>query len=386
MVQRLVGLVADPTFALVYDALPSNEGRASLIDALIRSFNLHNECILVPPSHASKSELCKYHDDDFIAFLLGVDEDCENSIGYLSDSTASETAEKSPYEVYGLQDDCPAFPLLPQYVTAVAGGTIACARFLTSQRQSSIAINWHGGRHHAQKSRCAGFCYVNDCVLGILELRKRYEKILYIDLDIHHGDGVEKAFLKSSKVLTLSFHYAGVGFYPGTGKEVCVREGTGRGWAYALNAPYERNLSCLDSALKICVAAFDSFLPDAIVILCGADGLARDRASEWNLNAKGFEKLIQRILRFTKPTLLLGGGGYNHQDTARLQTLLTHVAIHDTFLEEEYIPDHEFSEQYKDDLYQMRIDRLPRVDENTVESVGLLEEKILRCLAAIPSS
>ena len=65
---------------------------------------------------------------------------------------------------------------------------------------------WAGGMHHAKKSEASGFCYVNDIVLGILELLKRHERVLYIDIDIHHGDGVEEAFYSTNRVMTLSFH------------------------------------------------------------------------------------------------------------------------------------------------------------------------------------
>jgi histone deacetylase 1/2 len=93
--------------------------------------------------------------------------------------------------------------------------------------EADVAINWAGGLHHAKKSEASGFCYVNDIVLGILELLKyffvllpnllRYhQRVLYIDVDIHHGDGVEEAFYTTDRVLTLSLHKFG-DYFPGTG-------------------------------------------------------------------------------------------------------------------------------------------------------------------------
>lgn len=79
-----------------------------------------------------------------------------------------------------------------------------------------IAINWAGGLHHAKKSEGSGFCYVNDIVLGILELLKYHPRVLYIDIDVHHGDGVEEAFYVTDRVMTVSFHKYG-DFFPGTG-------------------------------------------------------------------------------------------------------------------------------------------------------------------------
>jgi histone deacetylase 1/2 len=70
-----------------------------------------------------------------------------------------------------------------------------------NQSLSDVVINWAGGLHHAKKSEASGFCYVNDCVLAILELLKSHQRVLYIDIDIHHGDGVEEAFYTSNRYM-----------------------------------------------------------------------------------------------------------------------------------------------------------------------------------------
>ena len=83
-----------------------------------------------------------------------------------------------------------------------------------NNQTADIAINWAGGLHHAKRASASGFCYVDDCVLGILKLLERYERVMYIDIDIHHGDGVEEAFYTSDRVMTVSFHKHGQ-FFPG---------------------------------------------------------------------------------------------------------------------------------------------------------------------------
>ena len=85
-----------------------------------------------------------------------------------------------------------------------------------NKQSADIAINWAGGLHHAKKSEASGFCYVNDIVLAILELLKYHQRVLYIDIDIHHGDGVEEAFYTTDRVMTVSFHKYGE-YFPGTG-------------------------------------------------------------------------------------------------------------------------------------------------------------------------
>ena len=90
-----------------------------------------------------------------------------------------------------------------------------------SAQAADIAINWAGGLHHAKKSEASGFCYVNDIVLAILELLKYHQRVLYIDIDIHHGDGVEEAFYTTDRVMTVSFHKYGE-YFPGTGDLRCA--------------------------------------------------------------------------------------------------------------------------------------------------------------------
>ncbi|KAF4704347.1 Histone deacetylase 2, partial [Perkinsus olseni] len=95
--------------------------------------------------------------------------------------------------------------------------TVTAARRL-AEGKDRICLNFHGGMHHAKQSAASGFCYVNDCVVGILELlRQGFKRVVYIHVDIHHGDGVEEAFFTTDKVLTISFHKYGNGFFPSTG-------------------------------------------------------------------------------------------------------------------------------------------------------------------------
>lgn len=117
--------------------------------------------------------------------------------------------------LFGFGDDCPVFDGLYRYCTLYAGASLDAATRLTSQ-QSQIAINWSGGLHHAKKSNASGFCYINDIVVAILQLLLYHPRVLYIDIDVHHGDGVEQAFWSTDRVFTLSFHkYDRLEFFPG---------------------------------------------------------------------------------------------------------------------------------------------------------------------------
>jgi hypothetical protein len=116
---------------------------------------------------------------------------------------------------WGFGDDCPIFDGMYGYCSLYTGASMDAARRLSSG-QSKIAINWSGGLHHAKKANASGFCYVNDIVCAILHLLLFHPRVLYIDIDVHHGDGVEQAFWSTDRVMTLSFHkYDKLEFFPG---------------------------------------------------------------------------------------------------------------------------------------------------------------------------
>ena len=96
----------------------------------------------------------------------------------------------------------PPPPLHTPPTQLLSGGSVDGAALLAAGK-TDIAFNWAGGMHHAKKAEASGFCYVNDIVLAILELLKTYRRVLYVDIDIHHGDGVEEAFYLTDRVMTV---------------------------------------------------------------------------------------------------------------------------------------------------------------------------------------
>lgn len=124
-----------------------------------------------------------------------------------------------------VQDDCPIFESVWDFSKGSAAMSIGAATML-NHGLADVGVNWAGGLHHARMDKASGFCYVNDIVLGILELLKYHQRVVYIDIDVHHGDGVEEAFFNTDRCLTVSFHKFSLGplnsdfFFPGTG-DVC---------------------------------------------------------------------------------------------------------------------------------------------------------------------
>ncbi|KAM9600783.1 histone deacetylase 8 isoform 7-T7 [Morphnus guianensis] len=217
------------------------------------------------------------------------------------------------------------------------------------------------------RDEASGFCYLNDAVLGILRLRQKFDRVLYIDLDLHHGDGVEDAFSFTSKVMTVSLHKFSPGFFPGTGDVTDV--GLGKGRYYSVNVPIqdgiqdEKYYQICETVLKEVYAAFN---PDAVVLQLGADTIAGDPMCSFNMTPDGVGKCLKYVLQWQLATLILGGGGYNLANTARCWTYLTGVILGRTLCSE--IPDHEFFTEYGPD-YVLEITPSCRPDRNEPQRI-----------------
>lgn len=223
-------------------------------------------------------------------------------------------------------DDNPAFEGLFEFCSISAGGSVAAAERLAAGAYD-IAINWSGGLHHAKKREASGFCYINDIVLGILELLRTFPRVLYIDIDIHHGDGVEEAFYTTDRVMTCSFHKYG-DFFPGTGTQ--QDQGRDKGRGYSVNVPLRDGLT--DQAFQsvfepVLNKVLEVYRPSAVVLQCGADSLAGDKLGGFNLTMQGHARCVQFMKSKNVPLILLGGGGYTVKNVARAWTYETACAL-----------------------------------------------------------
>ncbi|SCZ88445.1 BZ3500_MvSof-1268-A1-R1_Chr2-1g04415 [Microbotryum saponariae] len=306
-----------------------------------------------------------------------------------------------------LVDDCPVFDQLPDYVSLVAGASIRAARALRDD-EADVAIAWTGGRHHGKRGVAAGFCYINDIVLAIQELRSppkarpsphpasssedeptpppprpkpaKISRVLYLDLDLHHGDGVESAFFTSPYVLTLSTHLHAPLFFPSTGSLHSHGPATGNASYHALNLALEPGLSS-STLLRLFESSIDpifqAFSPDAVVVQCGTDGLQGDPCAEWNLSAWGMGEVVRRVVQMwgTK-TLLLGGGGYESANAARCWAYLTSVALGRPLPLDTEIPSSLESDEYElyQDSFTLDAQEGQRKDMNTEDKVRRVEE------------
>ncbi len=211
----------------------------------------------------------------------------------------------------------------PAHISFISSG----GAIRLNEELADIAINWAGGLHHAKKTEASGFCYVNDCVLAILELLKKHQRVLYIDIDIHHGDGVEEAFYTTNRVMTCSFHKFGE-YFPGTGD--VKDKGYDLGEGYAINVPLNDGMD--DESYRtifrpVIAKIMERFQPGAVVLQCGADSLSGDRLGCFKLSIKGHGDCVNYVKSFGLPTLVLGGGGYTLRNVPRCWTWETAVLL-----------------------------------------------------------
>ncbi|KAK6090433.1 hypothetical protein P3W45_000530 [Vairimorpha bombi] len=266
---------------------PMKPYRIMITHSLVKSLGLENKMTVLKP----QIEKITYH-----------------SAKYFRDLGKQETS------------DCPNFDGLKDFCRKYSSASINAAKYINVKKFDTV-INWAGGLHHAHKNEPSGFCFVNDIVMAILELLKVHERVMYIDIDVHHGDGVEDAFLLNDRVLTLSFHKFGGGFFPETGSLITTNHKT-------VNVPLLSGIN--DESYKyifepIVDECIKKFKPSAIVMQCGADSLGCDRLGVFNLSIGGHAECVKFVKNFNIPLIILGGGGYTLSNVARCWAFETAV-------------------------------------------------------------
>ena len=280
--------------------------------------------------------------------------------------------------------DCPVFDGMFDYFRIYSGGSVGGAQ-LINDGSVDLVCNWSGGMHHAKKSEASGFCYINDIVLAILELLKVHQRVLYVDIDIHHGDGVEEAFYTTDRVMTVSFHKYG-DFFPGTGAVTDVGHAGGK--LYAVNVPLDNGMD--DDSYKmvfepIMQAVMDRYQPGAIVVCGGADSLSGDKLGCFNLSMQGHSNCIEFLEKFNVPMLVLGGGGYTMRNVARCWCYETGRLLGMDLPDE--IPESAYEDyDYYLDTHRLRIAVSNMQNKNTRERLEELRVTVLEHLAELPSA
>ncbi len=271
--------------------------RVSTALDLVRALGAVGADAYVEAPQATRDQLARFHDRDYLDAL----QDAERS------QTVS-AAVRERFQIGAMGN--PIYREMFARPATSCGGTLRAVDLLAD---GGIVYNLGGGTHHGRRDRASGFCYLNDIVLGILKLLDRgLTRVLYVDLDAHHGDGVQDALSHDQRVLIVSIHEAGR--WPFTG-------GAGdRGGGFARNFPVPRGFN--DSELeyvveRALVPLAQEMRPEALVIQAGADALEEDPLSRLALSNGALWRAIGCLLPLSRRVLVLGGGGYNPWSVAR---------------------------------------------------------------------
>lgn len=309
---------------------PMRPLRMKITDELLKVYDVHPKLRRFDSTFYEMPDevFYNFHSEEYIDLLKNISEE-------------TMPIYQEQFTRFGFSADCPNpvnskfYDFCKLYTT----GSVLQAELL-NQQSVDIAINWSGGLHHAKRQEASGFCYINDCVLAIIEMLKVYDRVLYLDIDVHHGDGVEEAFLTTNRVLTCSFHKF-KDFFPGTGNYDDI--GFDKGRYHAVNFPLSEGIDDFTYEsifVPVVDSIFENFKPQAVVLQCGSDSISGDKLGCFNLSIKGHGFAVQYIKSKGVPTLMLGGGGYTLRNVPRCWTYETSLAVGVELPNE--IPDNEF--------------------------------------------
>lgn len=273
--------------------------RVSTVIDLSRAMGWLPDSVYLDTHVATEREIARFHTPDYIAALQRAE---------AAQRVDAETADR--HNLGKLEN--PIFAEMYRRPATSVGSALQAARLLL-ERPAGIVYAPASGTHHARADRASGFCYFNAPVLGILELLDHgVERVLYVDLDAHHGDGVEEAFLHDERVLTVSVHEEGR--WPRTGRA------EDRNGVQARNLPVppgfnDSEMAFLTEAAILPLAR--AFRPQVLVIQTGADALAEDPLSLLELSNRALWDAVAALMPVAPRLLVVGGGGYNPWSVGR---------------------------------------------------------------------
>ena len=310
MNQRKLAFIYPPEAdRLVYpDDCPFKTQRAGQTRARLKSLGLlaGEGRTEVVPARATSEQLLRFHPPEYLDELKRASEGILTPLG-------TQMGLGGP--------DTPVFPDVYEYGAWACGSALTGADLLL-KAEAEVVFSLLGGFHHAMASTASGFCYLNDAVLACLRLAEAGKRVLYLDVDAHHGDGVQEAFYRRGDILTISLHESGTTLFPWGGFENEIGEGDGRGFNVNVPLPawtYDDGfLLAFNQVVKPLLTAYK---PDALVLELGMDTLAGDPLTHLQMTNNVVVDVMDSVLALQKPLLVLGGGGYHIENTVRAWAL-----------------------------------------------------------------
>ncbi len=226
--------------------------------------------------------------------------------------------------------DTPVFKDLFRYGVGACGAALTGVELLLAG-EADVVFNLWGGFHHAMAERAAGFCYLNDVALACHALAAAGRRVAYVDVDAHHGDGVQAAFYRRRDVFTVSLHESGKTLFPWGGFEDEIGEGPGRGYNVNLPLPAgTHDAAYLGAFEAVVLPLLRAYAPEVVVLELGMDTLAGDPLTHLALTNHAPARVLEWLLGLSVPLLVAGGGGYHVENTVRGWTLAWQICAGET--------------------------------------------------------
>ena len=235
----------------------------------------------VEPEQASREEILSVHSEDYVRRV----------------EELSAGVEVPDCQVFGLgTPDTPAFPGMDGAARWLVGGALHGARLICEHGAKRV-LQLGGGLHHAQKSLASGFCIYNDLAIAINRLTSHGFSVAYVDIDVHHGDGVQQILYEDRRVMTISLHESGKFLFPGSGNIHELGSGIARGLKLNLPLqPFTEGASYLEVFEQVLPVALSHFRPSVLVVQAGADAYFADPLADLMLTTQDFEAIFRRLL------------------------------------------------------------------------------------------
>ncbi|MEP7003313.1 MAG: acetoin utilization protein AcuC [Chloroflexota bacterium] len=258
--------------------------------------------VVLEPRDATIAEIERIHAPDYVEAVR-----------------QASTHPDEDYSRWGLSahGDTPPFAGMHEASLLTTGGTLRGMEEVLAGRLR-VSFNGAGGLHHAMRRGASGFCIYNDPAIACGLLADRGMKVAYVDIDAHHGDGVQAAFYDTDQVLTISIHETGRSLFPGTG--FADERGSGRGAGYSINValpPYTDDRAYTNAFDAVVPPLIERFKPDVLVTQQGIDSHFTDPLTHLQVSTRAREHAVRTFRGFDLPWVAMGGGGYDLDAVAR---------------------------------------------------------------------